>query len=416
MSLGEKAMKYKLWLLLLVFLGGCASFERQLADDLVKSASHQLNRCEIAGFRYAGMDAELQRPKLLKVLMIHGVGTHHPGYSRLLQEKLANQINLQVRSRQPKNILLRDPASPQTPLGNLQITYWQSEDGRRKMLFYELTWSVITTPYKQILAFDTTEQYSEFRVPFNNVMKEFLDNALPDPMIYLKDPKNLIVNSSKQAMCWMLQTDWNNIPDNQAGVCSVSTAEEAKALSEQNVMFVTHSLGSQILMDTIVDFADRVSDSNQQATALQNKELTLFMMANQLPILLIDRPLPRVHNQFDSYCRRAGKAYNKRIFKGINIVAFSDPNDILSYAIPQTFADKYIDSRLCPLVTNVSVNVAPEISALGFGIVNPVEAHTFYDRSPKVINLMTHGTDNFYEDSALDGQCHFIHLKNDKAM
>ena len=75
------------------------------------------------------------------------------------------------------------------------------------MLFYELTWSVITTPYKQILAFDTTEQYSEFRVPFNNVMKEFLDNALPDPMIYLKDPKNLIVNSSKQAMCWMLQTD-----------------------------------------------------------------------------------------------------------------------------------------------------------------------------------------------------------------
>ncbi len=409
-------MKFRMWLILVLGLCGCASFERQFADDLVRSASRPLNRCEAEGFGYDGINQALERPQILKILMIHGVGTHHPGYSRLLQENLAARTGLNIRSRQPKNVFLRDPQYPQTPLGNLQVTYWESADGRRRMLFYELTWSVITAPYKKILAFDTTEQYSEFRVPFNNMMKEFLDNALPDPMIYLKDPKDLIVSSSKQALCWVLKTDWNDIPDNQTRVCAMPAAAEAHALAEQNIMFVTHSLGSQILMDTIVDFADRISDSGGEKAALQNKELTLFMMANQLPILLIDRPLPRVHNRFDAYCLKGGSDYRRRIFKSVNIVAFSDPNDILSYAIPQPFADKYIDSRLCPMVTNVSVNVAPEISAFGVGIVNPVEAHTFYDRNPKVIDLMTFGTDEFKTQTETEQQCRFIRLKNDKKM
>lgn len=110
------------------------------------------------------------------------------------------------------------------------------------------------------------------------------------------------------------------------------------------------------------------------------------------------------------------RRYGRRLFKGVNIVAFSDPNDILSYAIPQTFADKYLDSRICPRVTNVSVNVAPEISAFGFGVVDPVAAHTEYDNSPKVINLITRGTLNFGADKDLNGQCHFIRMEKDNKM
>ena len=140
------------------------------------------------------------------------------------------------------------------------------------------------------------------------------------------------------------------------------------------------------------------------------------MLANQLPILHLDQPLPRVHNQISAYCQPQGAHYRQRVFKHVNIVAFSDPNDILSYAIPQNFADKYIDSRMCPLVTNVSVNVAPEISAFGIGVVSPVEAHVNYDRSPKVIKLITRGTANFREDKVLEQQCRFIQMKNDKTM
>ncbi len=407
---------------LLLLTVSCANFERRLADDLVKSGQIKLNRCEVEGFNYSGIDSYLTKGKLLKVLMIHGIGTHHPGYSRLIQQNLADSLGLNVISRQPKNISLLDPSDNHAPIGNLRITFWQNHDRSKNMLFYELTWSEITAPYKKILSFDTSEQYSEFRVPFNNSMKVFLDNALPDPLIYIADKHDLIVNSGKQAICWMINTNWDDIPNNQAKVCNMSLEQEINGLADENVIFITHSLGSKILMDAITQIADNIAlhentaSFRQAVSKLQNKEITIFMLANQLPILHLDQPLPRVHNQISAYCQPQGAHYRQRVFKHVNIVAFSDPNDILSYAIPQNFADKYIDSRMCPLVTNVSVNVAPEISAFGIGVVSPVEAHVNYDRSPKVINLITHGTANFREDKVLEQQCRFIQMKNDKTM
>lgn len=413
-------------LMFTLILCSCASMERELVSDVVSAGTVTLNRCEVEGFSYDGMKADLGPDKILKVMMIHGVGTHHPGYSRLLQQNLTNNLGFDVQSRLPKNVTLLDPGDHQTPIGNLRVTYWQNKKRTKNMLFYELTWSEITTPYKEIISFDTTEQYSEFRVPFNNMMKKFLDNTLPDPMIYLVDRHDLIINSSQQALCWMLKTDWQDIPNNKAAVCDISIEEQVNHLANENVLFITHSLGSEILMDTIIDIGDEISDKSQKLAAspqfmgqvqkLQNKEINLFMLANQLPILMIDRPLPKVYNQIGAYCSEKGAKYKKRIFKGVNIVAFSDPNDILSYAIPQEFADKRIDSRICPKVTNVSVNVAPEISAFGVGIVNPVTAHTYYDRSPKVINLITHGTADFSGDKILSEQCHFVELKYDRKM
>ncbi len=415
----------KLLILLCLLLSSCVAVEQDVAKDIVNSHKKTISRCEISGFNYAGTDAYVTKKPILKVLMVHGVGLHHPGYSRRLQENLANNIGLDVMSRLPKNITLLDPKDHKTHIGNLQITYWQNLDASKQMLFYELTWSEITTPDKQIIAFDTTEQYSKFRVPFNNMMKKFLDNTLPDPLIYLVDKNNLILDSANQSICWLLKTNWQNIPNNQAQVCNLDLYDGIERFTSDNVLFVTHSLGSKILMDSITRNAEAVSAAEKQPQTLRqkqlteklkNKEITVFMLANQLPILQIGHPLPQVHNQIRNYCRVNGDKYNRRIFKHVNIVAFSDPNDILSYAIPQPFVDKYIDSRICPLVTNVSVNVAPEISAFGIGIVNPVAAHTDYDNNAEVINLMTRGTDDFTADDALNQRCHYVRLKNDNGM
>ncbi len=415
----------KLLILLCLLLSSCVAVEQDVAKDIVNSHKKTISRCEISGFNYAGTDAYVTKKPILKVLMVHGVGLHHPGYSRRLQENLANNIGLDVMSRLPKNITLLDPKDHKTHIGNLQITYWQNLDTSKQMLFYELTWSEITTPDKQIIAFDTTEQYSKFRVPFNNMMKKFLDNTLPDPLIYLVDKNNLILDSANQSICWLLKTNWQNIPNNQAQVCNLDLYDGIERFTSDNVLFVTHSLGSKILMDSITRNAEAVSAAEKQPQTLRqkqlteklkNKEITVFMLANQLPILQIGHPLPQVHNQIRNYCRVNGDKYNRRIFKHVNIVAFSDPNDILSYAIPQPFVDKYIDSRICPLVTNVSVNVAPEISAFGIGIVNPVAAHTDYDNNAEVINLMTRGTDDFTTDDALNQSCHYVRLKNDNGM
>ena len=62
------------------------------------------------------------------------------------------------------------------------------------------------------------------------------------------------------------------------------------------------------------------------------------------------------------------------------IIAFSDPNDLMSYPVPDKFAGQYIESRLCPCVTNVTINVAAVNSLLGLGeIANPMGAHLGYE-------------------------------------
>ncbi|MFI3241471.1 MAG: hypothetical protein R3Y43_02775 [Alphaproteobacteria bacterium] len=399
-------MRVFLCLFYILTLASCASIEKDLTNDLIDKSSKKLQRCQVDGFEYNGINQHLMQEKPLKILMVHGVGTHYPGYSDFIQEKLANNIGFNKRSRLSKNISLVDPQFPQKDLGNLRVTHWQDTTNNKEMFFYELAWSEITIPYKNKLRFDIDEQSSEFRVPFNNTMKKFLDNVLPDPMIYLVDPYNLIINSNKQAVCWMLKDDWNTLPYKAKEVCNLSAELTSQKMVEENVMFITHSLGSEIVIDAITSIAEDMGNVKQ----LQEKELTIFMLANQLPMLLIAKPEPKVHSQKEEYCDINGSKYNQRIFKNINVVAFSDPNDLLSYNIPQSFADEYIDSRLCADVTNVSVNVAPEIDAFGVEIVDPVLAHTYYDRSNKVINLITNGTNNFNNDKYLKDKCKFIKL------
>ena len=73
------------------------------------------------------------------------------------------------------------------------------------------------------------------------------------------------------------------------------------------------------------------------------------------------------------------------------IYAFSDPNDLLSYAIPPSFADEYMDSRLCPKVTNIAINFANPISLFGLGeITNSASAIPDYEHDERVIALIAH--------------------------
>ena len=63
------------------------------------------------------------------------------------------------------------------------------------------------------------------------------------------------------------------------------------------------------------------------------------------------------------------------------MVAFSDPNDVMSYPVPETWVQSYVDSRLCPKVTNVTINIARVRTLFGLGtFADPLAAHTGYDR------------------------------------
>lgn len=416
-------MKNILVLFLVFSLSGCASFGRGIAEAIMdKNEKEDTRQCEIQGTPTTGIEDLFKKNKVVKVMMIHGVGTHTPGYATRIRENLATALGLNLISRHDKDITLLDPKDPKIEIGNLRVTRMQNEEKTKDLIFYELTWSCNTSTQKRILDYDTSGLYAHKRAAFNHSMKGFLDDVIPDPMIYLMDPNERILNATKQSTCWMLSRSWDQLNDNQKQVCSVSSHKQIRDLSNENIIFITHSLGSRIFMDTMTGIVDSVAAAEKQADlknnqdaqliidALKNKEMTVFMLANQLPLLQIGRVQPEVTNKISQYCKRKGKKYDERIFKKVNIVAFSDPNDLLSYGIPQTFVDQYMDSRMCPEVTNVNINIANEISVFGAGVVNPISAHTEYDNDLRVIQMISYGTTNLKQDKILSQKCRFTHL------
>ena len=124
-------------------------------------------------------------------------------------------------------------------------------------------------------------------------------------------------------------------------------------------------------------------------------------------------PSPVV-GQMNEYCKAGGSNYDKRFLAELSIVAFSDPNDPLSYALPANYADTYMDSRLCPEIVNVSVNVVDAINLFGLGeFVNPMAAHSSYEDDDRVIGLMVGGIGFETTDGAVAAECNWLETVNE---
>ncbi len=133
------------------------------------------------------------------------------------------------------------------------------------------------------------------------------------------------------------------------------------------------------------------------------------MMSNQLPMLQLGRKLPAVRNKRQDFCVEKGSKYHERILARTPFIAFSDPNDLLSYAIQHDFVDKYLDPRLCIDVTNININVATVFDVFGMGkMANPMEAHIGYDTDDRVIALIAKGIGNPATADIVKQRCHWM--------
>jgi hypothetical protein len=94
------------------------------------------------------------------------------------------------------------------------------------------------------------------------------------------------------------------------------------------------------------------------------RDVQLFKLANQLPLLEAGREGQQVVGRTAEYCG-PNPAKPGRFFAETQIVAFADPNDLMSYPVPDQFADRFAESRLCPSISYIIINVAEVNSLLG---------------------------------------------------
>jgi hypothetical protein len=415
------------WLLsslsIALLLSGCESIGKGAMEAfLEKTENEDTRQCQVWGKPFEGITAEIaNKNKNTKVLFVHGVGDHIPGYTTQFLEKLGSELNLNVRSAEQKNIELIAPLIPGKNLGNLRVTHILNEQNGQELTFYELTWSEITRAEKQMLAFDTSGDYAFRRAAINGLLKKFSNDAGADPVIYGGESRTPILASFAQSFCWMATGDWKDLPNSGKQACTGLNDSAANRIANDNYVFISHSLGSRIVtdgLDRLVGMLanrekyttgnNKVAMSGKAVEVLQNKHIPIYMLSNQLPMLQLGRKPPEVAGQDASYCQANGANYNKRMFNQTDIVAFSDPNDLLSYAIPAEFSEKYIDSRLCAKITNVNINIAKVMDALGLtDLANPMQAHVGYDTDDRVVALIAKGIGTKSEAPLIKQRCKF---------
>src|SRR5690606_123546 len=323
---------------------------------------------------------------ILKVIMVHGVGTHVPGYSARMSANLARSLGLSVVAPEAKAFPIEAPAFAGETLGTLTVTRHTNVARDREMLFFELTWSPISQPAKDAIAFDSTAVYAHRRASLNNLFKHFVNDVAPDPLVYTGTGRDRIQTTIGQALCWALSADWQGLPDAQQpctpappacaprlGVhafaslppsplvyrgtgrdrsqttigqalcwalsadwqglpdaqqlCTPDHPAFASRLDVDEFAFITHSLGSRITTDgltrltRVIEMAgmDR-PEVRRVSQSLQGRDVKIFMLANQLPLLQSGLEPASVVGAVPAYCRPEGADFADRAFEQTELI------------------------------------------------------------------------------------------------
>jgi len=408
---------------------GCASFGRGVAEGIMESQGQgreDTRACWIDGAPFDGIApllerqrgfgdvraADPQRPRL-HVIYIHGIGTHQPGHGADLIEGLAETLSLNIRSKHSKRVELVSPRDPAQTLGELNLLRLTDSERSYELVFYELTWSEITRPIKDSIAFDNSRIFRSRRATMNQALRSFTNDVLPDPLAFAGNKGELIREAVAQALCWSMSTSWSDLPSLTTGSACEPSDKYLSRIAIDSHVLVTHSLGSRVVIDSLQDAARRMGEGDTFAhreirEQLRQKVVPIFMLSNQLPLLEAGQDPQEITDQTQAFCGESAPQASERFFKRVDLVAFSDPNDLFSYPVPQAWADKHLDSRLCARITNVSINIARVVSLFGLGtFADPLRAHSGYSEDERVRNLIAYGVGNPKVAPIIKERCSF---------
>jgi hypothetical protein len=312
------------------------------------------------------------------VLLIHGMCTHTPEWA----DGAITALSRAVDSRY-------NPQAAQTqaaPPNRITVVERSAPLAGGTAHFHALVWSPLTAPLKRQLDYDNTGTSTECtqageckpkRTYFNGKLKDMLLNdCLSDALIYEGQSHAAIRDAMVDTMVQVLER-----------------SESQGATGP--LIVVAESLGSKILFDALSamlqpEAPPRVHQLGQVAA---RRIALVFMAGNQLPIMgLAEQQLPAVQlapaaaqDSLQRFLalRRQQAGPRAETFAKLAVVAFTDPNDLLSYRL---LATRYQGPDV--MVADVLVS-----NAHGwFGLLeDPFAAHLDYLANPDIGQMMACG-------------------------
>jgi hypothetical protein len=399
---------------LALLLAGCAALPTPFVPEKDTSSFHGMS---------ALFDDAPGRP--LHVLLIHGMGTPQPyGFDAFIATLAGRFGYVQRPPPKPeaqyqgcyKGVTAAEPALATPPPDVIDIpdaapenqarlyTYDFAPPGSDKaaLTVSYLLWTPLTESVKCRL--EDEDASAPQKHSFADFAKDFIDDKLADALLYGGTYRQRVVRPSLQgALCKVTGGTWTG------GKCDQHAADY-----RDPIVIITHSLGGYMIMDAIQDElrgrcevnGDRVAATRTPAEKVLENTPVIYMMANQLALLDLstlrrDPNAPRrardiagekITNDF-ARCWAAARARSAaregRTAPVSQVVAFSDPNDILSWRLePRNLQFPQADWGKVA-VTNVFMSNG-EFSTPGL-FSDPVNAHTGYFVNPTVMDMLICG-------------------------
>ncbi|MTV41277.1 hypothetical protein [Duganella radicis] len=309
------------------------------------------------------------------VLLVHGICTHDAGWLDEVLPPLTRAVR-DATATAPARVAGASaaavqivPATIATPAGRLR--------------FDALIWSPLTSDLKRQLCYDQSGKsalctgappYPYTRAKLNARFKDgLIDDCLPDALIYAGAARETMQLRMREAVLQVLSGMRADAP----------------------LVVISHSMGSKMLFDTLLRMSNEPAGSPAALAAQQavRRLRFLVMAANQIPLLSLAEQAPASMAAAtdagdatpppDSLQRLLRQHRTLAATPPLTLVAFTDPNDLLSYTLPP---ERYEANGVT--VHNILVSNAPTYLGL---LERPDTAHLNYLSNPDIGRLIACG-------------------------
>jgi len=336
----------------------------------------------------------------IRVIFVHGICTHDPTW-------ITAGWDVIIKGYFPSEIMT---AGSTSSVGQVQVIDHEYQIGANKISGRYLIWSALTATDKAKLNYDnrpTDNPKGEFtwkRAKINGSLKaSLLNDCLSDAVIYAGYRGADIQLSMQNAICAALDGTTTD------GMC---TFPATYGHGNRRIVIVTESLGSRMVFDAISALKIEAERKGTDAVAAFDEAVSpitqIYMLANQLPILALARAAPvkaasttdpatsktpamatALSVLSEARTRHRGRHHTDpqlpSVESKLSLVAFTDPNDLLSYRLLTN------DPAVVGADTRV-VNVITSNDTTYFGEVeNPLTAHEGYDLNKDALRLLFGG-------------------------
>ena len=314
--------------------------------------------------QFEGLEKGIRQHDTVNVLTIHGIRSKPPEHFDLMVDGIVQKLKFNARPHRDSVINL-EPSNGKNQLANsTQIRVLEFINYEDQVLrFFIVYWSPMTFRVKELLnEVDNENDMANKRSFIPRTLKnELINNAMADVTLMINNYKPELDRTLDTAFQLMLLKD----PFLPARPNNKNTG------TDKSNYFISGSLGSKLLFDYLVSCLDTADINNNHrnntapatvnihrapnAKLLLQQLNTYFMLTNQLSLVSLKDLDPGIKSD------NSEKLVIDHIYQNwddislpqdsLDIVAFGDPNDILSFILPPPNESKIN-------VNNVRLNIA----------------------------------------------------------